>query len=420
VSESQQDGWEPAQVAQLRVGQYIRIDHRWFDHPFVRRMFRISSEKELQVLRERAPTRVFVRQEQPAGEPAPVEVVDMRNQRDGLAAAQARMREALQRAQLAYSALGYGDPNAASILDELVDFLVALLNNSTAPLALLANSLPGVSSQRIALLGSDSVSMAAVIGKRMGLPRDELRQLTRAAAAHVAGLTRLPANLVDEDADGAAPRDPLFLAYPALGAKILEQCGGFPDSVVRIVREHRERPDGRGFPQSLPANSIHPHALILGAIREFQIRCSGGRSQVASLAYLNKHLRPVYGAEIIGHLTLSVLIYPVGAYVQLSDGRLARIVRSEEATRVSPVVEAFQDVNSLSDGQTIDLAQRRDLAIVRVLDTSWLPPKMFAHGKRTVAIEGTAASAAAAGNGVPVPETPRVVVSLDEDVAARA
>jgi len=413
-----QQGWEPAQLAQLRVGQYIRIDHRWFDHPFVRRMFRISSEKELQVLREKKPTRVFVRQEQTAGEAATVEVVDTRNQRDALASAQARMREALQRAQLAYSALGYGDPNAASILDELVDFLVALLNNSTSPLALLANSLPGISSQRIALLGSDAVSMAAVIGKRMDLPRDELRQLTRAAAAHVAGLTRLPANLVDEDADGAAPRDPLFLGYPALGAKILEQCGGFSASVVRIVREHRERPDGRGFPQSLPANSIHPHALILGAIREFQIRCSGGRSQVASLAYLNKHLRPVYGAEIIGHLTLSVLIYPVGAHVQLSDGRMARIVRSEEATRVSPVVEAFQDVNSLSDGETIDLAQRRDLAIVRVLDTSWLPPKMFAHGKRTTAMAaGPAVPADAEGS---VPAMPKVVVSLDEDEAARA
>ena len=387
---SQQDGWEPAQIAQLRIGQHIRIDHRWFDHPFVRRMFRISTESELQVLREKAPARVFVRQEQPEGQPAPVEVTDARKQREGLASAQARMREALQRAQLAYSALGYGDPNAVSIIDEFVDFMVALLNNSTSPLALLANSLAGISSQRIALLGTDAVTMAAVIGKRMGVARDELRELTRAAAAHVAGLTRLPLHLMDEDADAAVHRDPLFLGYPVLSAKILEQCGGFSPSVIRIVREHRERPDGRGFPQSLPASSIHPHALILGAIREFQIRSSGGRSQVASLAYLNKHLRQVYGAEIIGHLALSVLIYPVGAHVQLSDGRVARITRSEEATRVSPEVEAFQDVNRLSDGETIDLAQRRDLAIVRVLDTSWLPPKMFAHGKRTTASEAAA------------------------------
>lgn len=418
---SQQDGWEPAQVAQLRIGQYIRIDLRWFDHPFIRRMFQISTEKELELLRREPPARIFVRQASPeagseaGAEAAVAEASALQNQREGLAAAQARMREALQRAQLAYAALGYGDPNAATLLDELIDFLVALLNNSTSPLALLANSMPGISSQRIVLLGSDAVSLAAVIGKRMGLPKESLRDLTRAAAAHVAGLTRLPASLVDEDADGAAPKSPLFASYPVLGAKILEQCGGFPDTVLRIVREHRERPDGRGFPSSLAGDHIHPHALILGAIREFQIRCSGGRSQVASLAYLNKHLRPVYGAELIGHLTLSVLIYPVGAHVQLSDGRLARIVRSEEALRVSPVVEAFQDAHSLSDSEMIDLSQRRDLAIVRVLDTSWLPPKMFTHGKRSAGGEPAAAQPAATAMAA---TPPRTVVSLDDEPGA--
>ena len=413
---SQQEGWAPAEIAQLRVGQYIRIDHRWFDHPFVRRMFQISTEKELEILRQAAPSRVFVLQEQPAAPDA----TDLRGEREGLSAAQARMREALTRAQQAYAALGYGDPNAATIFDEFVDFMVALLNNSTSPLALLANSLPGVSSQRIALLGSDAVSLAAVIGKRMGLPKQSLRELTLAAAAHVAGLTRLPASLVDEDADGVLPRNSMFLGYPLLGAKILEQCGGFPASVVRIVREHRERPDGSGFPQAIAGKSIHPFALILGAIREFQIRCSGGRSQVASLAYLNKNLRQVYGAELIGHLTLSVLIYPVGAHVQLSDGRMARVLRSEEAQRVSPVVEAFRDVNNPRDSETIDLAQRRELAIVRVLDTSWLPPKMFAHGKRSAPEAKPQAGQNPQAAQDPPASAPKAVISLDDDTGCAA
>ena len=106
VNGSQQEGWEPAQIAQLRIGHYIRIDHRWFDHPFVRRMFQISTEKELQVLRDSPPERIFVRQPPPVGEPAAADVAQLRNQREGLAAAQARMREALQRAQLAYSGAG--------------------------------------------------------------------------------------------------------------------------------------------------------------------------------------------------------------------------------------------------------------------------------------------------------------------------
>jgi HD-GYP domain-containing protein (c-di-GMP phosphodiesterase class II) len=416
------EGWEPVQIPQLRVGHYIKIDHRWFDHPFVRRMFQITTEKELETIREVELTRIFVNPGQSTVDPppadsgaAPVEedaaaqaasreqavAADVKAQREGLAAAQARQRETLERAQYVYAALGYGDPNSAAALDEFVDYLVALLNNSTSPLALMANSVQGHSAQRFPLLGSDAVSMAAVIGKRMGLSRESLRELTRAAAAHVLGLSRLPANMVDEETEGAPPRSPVYRSYPVLGATVLEQCGGFSVDVVRIVREHRERPDGRGFPQGLAGEAIHPHALILGAVREFQIRCSGGRSQVAALAYLNKHLRPVFGAEIIGHLALSVLMYPAGSHVQLSDGRMARVLRSEEVQRVSPVVEVFRDVNNLRDSETIDLSQRRDLSILRVLDTSRLPPRMFTHGKRSTAPPAPAEAPSTA----PAPET---------------
>ena len=278
---------------------------------------------------------------------------------------------------------------------------MALLNNSTSPLALLASSVPGHSAQRLALLGSDAVTMAAVIGKRMRLPKEALRELTRAAAAHVLGLSRLPQHLFDEEADGVAPRSAVYRDYPLLGARILEQCGGFSGEVQRIVREHRERPDGSGFPQGLAGAAIHPHALIIGAVREFQLRSSSGRSPGAALANMNRHLRQVFGTDIIGHLAMSLLMYPVGTLVQLSDGRVARVARSDEAMRVSPVVEVFEDINTLRTRETVDLSQRRDLSIVRVLDTSRLPPKMFAHGKRFTV--GGSSSTDSSGDPAPQP-----------------
>ena len=57
---AEQEAWEPAEAGDLKVGDRIRIDHRWFDHPFDRRMFRISSEKEIAIIRERELTRVHV------------------------------------------------------------------------------------------------------------------------------------------------------------------------------------------------------------------------------------------------------------------------------------------------------------------------------------------------------------------------
>src|SRR5687768_18578326 len=58
--------WEPIEPDQLQIGHFIKIDHRWFDHPFVRRSFQLSSERELATIREVKLTRVFVDRKQSA------------------------------------------------------------------------------------------------------------------------------------------------------------------------------------------------------------------------------------------------------------------------------------------------------------------------------------------------------------------
>jgi len=407
VKSSEEEHWESIEIDRLRIGHYIKINHRWFDHPFVRRMFQITAQRELDIIHEAQLTRIFVDPDrsvsdpavlqqpeivvppdpnappEPPGEDPGLDASAIRAQREALLAAQMRGQVTLERAQYVLSALNYGDPQSTTVVDEYVDYLVALLNNSTTPLALMAATLEGHSMQRLALLGADAVSMAAVIGKRMRLKAAELRTLTRAAATCLSGLTRLPPNLLEEETGGVAPRASTYRNYPNLSAVILEQCGGFSTEVLRIVREHRERSDGRGFPRGLSGENVHPQALILGAIREFQNRSANARSPVPALAYMNKHLRQVYGQEVIGHLAISVLAYPAGTHVQLSDGRLARVMRSEEAMRVSPVVEAFVD-SSLRQREVIDLSQQKGLSIQRVLDTSRLPARMFETAKRTL------------------------------------
>ena len=93
----------------------------------------------------------------------------------------------------------------------------------------------------------------------------------------------------------------------------------------------------------------------------------------------------MFGAEIVGHLAAS-LSYPAGTHVQLSDGRVARVLRSEEAMRLSPIVEVL-DTSNLRNREEIDLSRQKTLSIMRVLDTSQLPPRMFETAKRSMSSE---------------------------------
>lgn len=390
-----EERWEPVDAGQVKIGDYIRIDHRWFDHPFMRRMFRVASERELAIMRETRPTRMFVDLARPAAEEAG-ESEGLSIQREALAAAQARDQYTLERAQEMLGLLGAGDPSAAQTMVGYAEYLVAVLNNSTNPLSPLAPAAARRSAKRMALLGSDAVWLAGVVGKRMRLDDTTLRALVHAAGAHVAGLMRMPPYLCDEEPGDDFRRDPLFRSYPLLSAMILEQCGGFPDEVLRIVREHRERPDGSGFPHGLRGDAIHPAALILGAVRELQIRCAGGTASPGIvLAGMYHMLRDIYGAEIVNHLVTTLLILPVGTYVQLSDDSVARIVRINESARLAPVVESYGPNASPRAAETIDLSQRPGLFIVRAIDTSRLPPRMFEPPRKVAGAASEAAPAPA-------------------------
>lgn len=440
---TEREAWEPATADDLKVGDHIRIDHRWFDHPFERRMFRISSDREIAIIRETQLTRVHVERTPaesegtaatapagtaspppdaaappaatpttaaPAAEaspeaatapapatPAPPSDVPpdrvaaaraaalRAEQREALEAAKARDRHTREQAQLTLGALSAGHQNAAATVAAFVDYLVAILNNSTTPLAPMAPAAARNSRLRLALLGGDAVWLCALIGKRMGLPRGELRALTHAAAVHAAGLSRLPPHLPEEEPGHPMRGTPLG-HYPNYSTLILEQCGGFDAQVLRIVAEHRERPDGSGFPRGLKGDAIHPHALILGAVRELQIRCAGSAvAPAVALAGIYKWLRDTYGTPIANHLAGAVLVIPVGTYVQLSDGSLARVTGINESARLAPVVECFGPNAELRAPETIDLSQRPGLFIVRALDTSKLPPRMFKAVRNTSA-----------------------------------
>ena len=61
------DNWIPIRADQLRVGHYVKINHSWFDHPFVRRIFRIDSEEELAIIRKGRLTKLYVDRERSVG-----------------------------------------------------------------------------------------------------------------------------------------------------------------------------------------------------------------------------------------------------------------------------------------------------------------------------------------------------------------
>lgn len=398
------ESWQPISVDALRVGHFVRIGHHWYQHPFVLSRFRITSDQDIAIIRRSGITRLFIDPARSAvPEQAPDSLVEtpgavqetpadvavvaeqmqsrkaahtakVRRHRDHLIQTQESYRTAVDDFSVTLGLLASGRSAAGDSVDALVHKIVATATGSDSPLTFAAITHPDDAAQRRACLGLDAAAIAAAVGRRMRLTGEDMTTLTASAMLHAIGMEQLPEALREEGLIRSREDILEFQHYPLLGSAMLRECRRFPVDVLRVVRQHRERLDGSGFPESASAEEIHPFASIVGAIREFQVHAAREAAMVpaAAVAHLYRNLRGAYGATAVDNVIAALTVYPPGAFLALSDGSIGRVMRVSDTARLRPMVCLFDETVAPGDAQIVDLAETADISVARVLDPAAL------------------------------------------------
>ncbi|MBW8900737.1 MAG: response regulator [Massilia sp.] len=118
--------------------------------------------------------------------------------------------------------------------------------------------------------GRRVADLARRIALRMGLSQREAQDVFVAGLLHEIGKTGLPDDLI------AMPESllkgenlGLYRKYPVLGEQLLMPLEELREA-ARIIRAHRERFDGAGFPEGAAGFDIPLGARILGVARDFE------------------------------------------------------------------------------------------------------------------------------------------------------
>jgi HD-GYP domain-containing protein (c-di-GMP phosphodiesterase class II) len=112
--------------------------------------------------------------------------------------------------------------------------------------------------RRVALL-------AARVGEEMRLPASSRRHLAVGGLLHDIGKLSVPLAILckpgplDDDEFAEIRR------HPAAGRRLLEELGGFPEAVRRLVSDHHERLDGTGYPRGLRGADLPIETRVLAA-----------------------------------------------------------------------------------------------------------------------------------------------------------
>jgi HD-GYP domain-containing protein (c-di-GMP phosphodiesterase class II) len=101
------------------------------------------------------------------------------------------------------------------------------------------------------------------VGEQLGLSKNRLRTLAIGGLVHDIGKLSVPNSILKKPGPLDESEYEVVKRHAELGAKLLDELGGFPGPVRRLVHDHHERLDGCGYPRGHTAESLGLDTRIL-------------------------------------------------------------------------------------------------------------------------------------------------------------
>lgn len=380
-------------VHDLRVGMFVSdLDRPWHQTPFPIQGFYIRNEEEIRALISYCRT-VYVdvpetrgALEDPAGSPTfstgsrrsgekdlQLPPVQIRNPRHYEASSPlprevkqaekmvAEVQEALHKV---YANAAVGEPVDAAATEKAAESMVrSIIRNPDALIWLTRVR------HRDEYTFSHSLNTAVwalVFGRALGLQPDVLKQLgTGALLCHI-GKAKLPQRLLRSETELAAEELAAYRSYVETGAQMLEAAGMAP-IVVSVVRYHRERHNGNGFPQGVMGTKIPLLAKLAGLADHYESMIEPREdvvplSPAQAVARLYESRNRQFQEDLVERFIQAIGVYPTGTVVALSDNQVGVVLSHRPHRRLWPKVMVMTDQNRvpLKDGKIIDLAEHNE------------------------------------------------------------
>ncbi len=408
--------WLPLNPHLLRIGLYIKIDHAWMEHPFVRDTFMISSPTEIVIIQKHRLTRLFYDPDRshadvvaaladPSVSVGTFEI-DAETLQEAEVDEQSLLKEkqrqimtALEhRKAIEENVRCYGDAtNEVSVMlamahagqsdalqsaGKTLTALSGALKQETVALSLVHAEGQVDPGYELAMQAINVSVLSMLTARTLGLTQEQTEHVGMGALFHNIGLSRVPLAVRIKNEEDMSPTEiKLLRMYPQLGKEILEAMPGIAPEVIEIVCQHREWLDGTGYPKHLLNGDISKTARLVGTVVEYNLltnNCASPRYMGPSqaLSYLYTKMPYKYGSDVIEPFIATVTVFPPGSFVELSDARFGLVLKINNQERLRPLLMLYEQNASHDQAAIVDLARERSLSIVKSLDPKTLPDRV--------------------------------------------
>ena len=216
-----------------------------------------------------------------------------------------------------------------------------------------------------------STVLAVTIGLQLRMPQPKLIELGVASVLHEIGMLRLSPNLYMKDSSLTPAERNQILTHPIISYNILKDMN-FPLNILLGILDHHEREDGSGYPRRIKGNNISLYAKIIAVACSFEAITAPRHFKEARTTYdamieMLKNPHHQYDDTVLKALLYSLSIYPIGAFVYLSNGKIAQVIDVAPDNPKNPIVQIIGSKDANGNPVTAQ-TNDTDTKIVRVMN----------------------------------------------------
>ncbi|MCX8058163.1 MAG: HD-GYP domain-containing protein [Spirochaetes bacterium] len=218
-----------------------------------------------------------------------------------------------------------------------------------------------------------------VIGIGLEYPQFKISQLVKGALFHDCGMLNIKPEIIQKEGKLTDEEFKIVKQHPILGQKLLNQKLGFSSEIANVALEHHERYNGSGYPSGLKGDEISAFGRVVAIADSYDAmtqKRSYKTKYMSSIAIKSvlSAAKNLYDPNILRTFLSIMSIYPIGSLVQLNNGIIGLIIRSNPKLPLRPVVKVLMDEfgEKVNEKYEIDLEESNSLYITQSLD-----PKEF-------------------------------------------
>jgi HD-GYP domain-containing protein (c-di-GMP phosphodiesterase class II) len=219
---------------------------------------------------------------------------------------------------------------------------------------------------------------AAILGRHIGLHRDELEKLAVGCAMCDVGMTQLPPELLGQAENLTEQQRHIIQAHPKMGAELVANSKDVDFEILAIIENHHERMDGSGYPRGMKGAAIPLLARIAGLVDTYDAMITSrpyasARTSHEATQELLDCKGTLFQESLVEQFVQAIGLFPTGTMVELNTGEVAIVVTQNDTRRLKPEVVVVLD------------ADKEKLVSLKVVDLA--DQKIAAEGERWIARE---------------------------------